>query len=67
MESRRFSIILRDAVCGDPDAVEAILSRYSPLIRKYSVVDEKFDDDLWQYIVLRVITQLPKFDLKKFL
>ena len=24
-------------------------------------------EDMWQYIVLRVVTQLPKFDLKKFL
>lgn len=62
MESRYFSEVLRCAVNGSPDAVEAILSRYMPLISKHSVVGGKFNEDLQQYIIMRVIMRLSKFD-----
>ena len=62
MESRRFSETLRTAMYGEHDAVEAILSRYMPLISKESVLDGAIDEDLRQYILMRVIKQLPNFD-----
>jgi hypothetical protein len=65
MESRYFSEVLRAAVAGDPDAVEAILSRYTPLINRQSVVAGKYDEDLAQYIAMRVVEQLPNFDPNK--
>ena len=65
MESRRFSEVVRDARAGTPDAVEAVLARYMPLINSQSVIDDKFDEDMRQYIIMRVITQLPKFDPDK--
>ena len=65
MESRPFSSVLRGAVSGNPDSVEAILSRYMPLINKHSVLDGVFDEDLRQYIFMRIIQQLPNFDPDK--
>ena len=62
MESRPFSKVLRDAVSGDPDSVEAILSRYMPLFNKQSMDGGGIDEDLRQYIIMRVIMQIPKFD-----
>ena len=62
MESRKFSKVLRDASIGDPDSVEAVLSRYMPLFTKQSIVDGALDEDLRQYIMMRVIMQIPKFD-----
>jgi len=62
VESRRFSEVLREAITGNPDAVEAILSRYMPLINKNSVMNGKYDEDMRQYIIMRVIMQIPKFD-----
>ena len=62
MESRLFSSVLRDAVSGDPDSVEALLSRYMPLISRQSVLDGVIDEDLRQYILMRIIQQLPNFD-----
>ena len=62
MESRRFSDVLRAAVAGDPYAVEAILSRFMPLINSRSVMSDAFDEDLRQYILMRIIMLLPKFD-----
>jgi DNA-directed RNA polymerase specialized sigma subunit len=63
--SRPFSETLRDARAGDPDAVEAILARYLPLINKYSIADGRLDEDMRQYIMMRVIMQIPKFDPSK--
>jgi hypothetical protein len=62
MESRRFSDVLRAAVAGDPFAVEAILDRYMPLINSRSVIDGALDEDMRQYILMRVIMLIPKFD-----
>ena len=63
MESRHFSEVLREAIAGIPDAVEAILSRFMPLIRKHSKMNGKFDEDMRQYIIMRIIIQIPRFDL----
>ena len=63
MESKPFSEVLRSAAAGDHDAVEAVLSRYMPLISKQSVLDGAIDEDLRQYIMMRVIQQLPNFGL----
>ena len=62
MDSRQFSDVLRGAISGDPDSVEAILARYMPLISKQSVLDGVIDEDLRQYILMRIIKQLPNFD-----
>jgi hypothetical protein len=62
MEIRKFSVVLRAAIAGDPDSVEAILSRYMPLFTMQSVVDGKLDEDLRQNILMRVIMKLPHFD-----
>ena len=62
MENRRFSEVLRDARAGDPDAVEAILARYMPLINSHSVISNRLDEDMRQYIIMRVIMQIPGFD-----
>lgn len=62
MESRKFSDVLREAIAGDHDSVEAILSRYMPLFTKYSVTAGTLDEDLRQYILIRVVAQLPKFN-----
>jgi len=63
MGSRRYSEVLRAAMRGEHDAVEAILIRYMPLINKHSVIDGAYDEDLKQYILMRVVDQLGKFNL----
>ena len=62
MESRLFSKVLRDAVSGDPESVEAILARYMPLFNSQSANGSGIDEDLRQYIIMRVVMQIPKFD-----
>jgi DNA-directed RNA polymerase specialized sigma subunit len=65
MEIRHFSEVLRAAVAGDSVATEAILARYMPLINNRSIAVGKYDEDLRQYIIMRVIEQIPKFDPDK--
>jgi len=62
MEIRRFSEVLYAAIAGEHESVEAILSRYMPLISKESVIDGDIDEDLIQYILMCIIKQLPNFD-----
>jgi DNA-directed RNA polymerase specialized sigma subunit len=62
VESRNFSDVLQAARIGDPDAVEAILSRYMPLINSRSIIDGVLDEDMRQYIAMRVIMQISRFD-----
>ena len=63
MESKCFSEILRKAVAGESDAVEAILYAYMPLIIRHSVIENKYDEDMQQYIIMSVVLQLSKFNL----
>ena len=62
METRRFSEVLREAVAGETDSVEAILSRYMPLINKHSLVNGIIDEDKRQYIITHIVAKIPKFD-----
>jgi hypothetical protein len=61
MKNDSFAELLRRAVDGEPEAVNAILRLYMPLISRNSVVDGVFDEDCRQYILLRVVGQLGKF------
>lgn len=65
MESRKFSEVLRDAIAGNSGAVEAILARYMPLIDRHSIMHDDYDEDKRQYIIMRIIMQIPKFDPDK--
>jgi DNA-directed RNA polymerase specialized sigma subunit len=62
VESRRFSEVLRAAVAGDPDAMEAIIAKYMPLVNRKSITDGKLDEDMRQYILMRIVMQIPRFD-----
>ena len=63
MVSRNFSEVLKAAVNGDPDAVEAIIQRYLPLIESRSRINGELDEDLRQYIMMRIIIQIPRFTI----
>jgi hypothetical protein len=63
--NRYFSDVLRAAIFGKHDMIEAILARYMPLIVKYSIVEGELDEDLQQHLIMRTIEQLPKFDPDK--
>jgi hypothetical protein len=61
MNNKLFSDILRRAQQGDAAAQNEILLQYAGLIDRKSLVDGKFDIDCRQYIMQRILKQLPKF------
>jgi len=59
--SRKFTEVLQAAAAGESDAIEAILWLFMPLINKHSLIDNRFDEDKRQYIIMRAIPQFAKF------
>lgn len=61
MTSQEFESILRRAIDGDNDALMDIIELYEPLINNNSIIDGKFDEDLRQFILLRIVRKISKF------
>ena len=57
-----FAERLRAAQKGDPEALEWLLLEISPIIEKGSRYNGKLDDDLRQYLVMRIFLALKDFD-----
>lgn len=65
MTSTEFKDLLTKAVGGDKEAVGKILIMYEALINNNSIVNGKFDEDLKQYISLRIIKNISKFEIDR--
>ena len=63
MESKNISEVLRKAVAGESDAIETILYLFMPLIKRHSMFDGKYDEDMEQHIIMSVVIQISKFNL----
>ncbi len=61
MTSKEFETMLQLAVNGDNDAIMGIIELYEPLINNNSIIDGKFDEDLRQFILLRLVRKICKF------
>jgi len=61
VNNENFAAQLARAVAGDSFAMQAVLREYDPLFRNRSVIKGAFDEDCYQYILLRVIQETPKF------
>ncbi len=61
MDKAEFQRILQGAVAGEHDCLEYILKLYEPLITKHSYIDGKYDEDLHQYILMRIALNINKF------
>ncbi len=60
---RSFSELLADAIAGNHEAVEDVLEMYAPLINRHSIINEHFDEDCRQYIMMRVAIWLREFEI----
>lgn len=63
MTDKDFRELLFGAVAGNHNSLEAIMELYEPLIRKYSHIDGKYDEDLHQYIMIRIALNISKFSI----
>lgn len=61
MTSKEFELTLQQAIDGDNDAIMRIIELYEPLINNNSIIDGKFDEDLKQFILLRLVKNIRKF------
>ncbi len=61
MTKEDFEKTLQGAVAGRHDDLEVLLDLYAPLIRKYSVIDGEFDEDLHQYLLIHIALNINKF------
>lgn len=64
MNKEQFHNLLKRATEGDKTCIEEILKLYSPLIDKNSYIHGKFDEDLRQYLLLKVYKNIGKFNSK---
>ena len=65
MTQQDFKNMLNGAIQGDRKALECLLDLYQPLIRKYSYVNGRLEEDLYQQLIFRMLTQIRKFDSSK--
>lgn len=63
MNKNDFHMILQSAIAGSHKDLESILVMYEPLIAKYSYIDGKYDEDLYQYILIRIALNISKFSI----
>ena len=61
MDKEEFRFVLQGAVAGNHNDFERIIKLYDPLIRNNCYVNGKFDDDLYQYILMRIALKISKF------
>lgn len=58
-----FVDILKRAIVGDENAILMILKIYEPLIKSNSKWRGKLDEDLEEYIIIRIIKNIHKFKI----
>ncbi len=63
MTNKKFRELLLGAVAGSHTDLEAIMELYEPLIHKYSYIDGRYDEDLHQYIMIRIALNISKFSI----
>ncbi len=63
MTEREFKEIINRAKQDDFNALEEVLKLYKPMIEKYSYLFGRLDEDLKQYISLRIIAGIKGFRL----
>ena len=56
-----FEQLLLRAKQGDPKSIDDILNMYQPLLLKYSVIDDRLDEDLYQEQCITLIRAIKLF------
>ena len=59
-----FKELIIRAKRGENNAQEALLEMYQPLLSKEAIVDEVFDEDLYQELCFKFIRCIDKFELE---
>ncbi len=60
-----FLSLLVGAVNGEREAAGALLEQYIPLFKHISFYNGKFDEDIYQELMLHAFRKLPRFPLEQ--
>ena len=60
-----FGSLLAKAKNGDNTAFEILLQKYSPLLKKESVINGSFDEDLFQELCIVFLKCIRRFSIEK--
>lgn len=60
---KSFRDALIDAQVGNENGLIYIINIYSKLIKKYSCINGKFDEDLYQIQLIKIVNNISKFDI----
>ena len=63
MDRDIFRITLQGAVAGNHDDFEKIVDLYAPLIEHHCYINGQYDEDLHQYILMRIALKISKFNI----
>ena len=63
VEHSGFRSTLERAIAGDQDALREIINMYDPMFRRYSMLNGREDEDLRQYLMIRVALNISKFNI----
>lgn len=63
MKADRFRDLLLGAIAGNHADLERILEMYEPVIHKHSHINGRYDEDLHQYILIRIALNISKFNI----
>lgn len=63
MRAEEFHKMLAEAIAGNHQALALLLRLYMPLIYNHSYINDKFDEDLRQYILMHIALNISKFIL----
>lgn len=63
MNNDDFRFLLDRAIDGNVIAIGEILHLYEPLIKKYSYIYGKFDEDLYQELMGMIFRKIHKFKI----
>lgn len=58
-----FNLILEKAINGDEESIQKILKIYEPMIKSNSKWKGILDEDLEEYIIIRIVKNISKFKI----
>ncbi len=62
MDNKCFEVVLLGAIAGKHGDIETILKLYEPLMRKYATINGRYNEDLFQYLMIHVALKIHKFN-----
>lgn len=60
----QFRKVLERATQGDAEAIKELYKQYQPMLKKKSILNGKFDEDLYQTLSIAFLTAVSKYKIE---